>query len=81
MPDKPKTLNERFKQANSWHVALVAVAVAWLGKGGCDRLADAFLHDSRSFEAVALSKLDALQKSVDQLWKIKGPRQEQKPGE
>lgn len=68
---------DRFNQADSWKVALVAVVVAWLGKGGFDTLVNRWLHDSGPFEARIEVKIDNLQKSVDQLWRVKGPKDEQ----
>lgn len=70
-----RSMREQFNAAPSWQVALIAVAVAWLGKGGCDRLAESFLNDSRSFEAVALEKLTNIEAKQDRMWQIRGPKQ------
>lgn len=56
---------QRFNQADSWKVALVAVVVTWLGKGGIDKLADRFLHDSAPFEARIEVKVDQLIRAVE----------------
>lgn len=72
--EQPPTAWDKFNNAPSWKVALIAVAIAWLGKGGFDTLVNRWLHDSAPFEAVAIEKLDNLQKSVDKLWQIKGDK-------
>lgn len=56
---------ERFNTAPSWQVAVIAVVVTWLGKGGLDKLADRFLHDSAPFEARLEVKVDQLTRAVE----------------
>ena len=73
---KPSAL-DRFRQTDSIKVAIIAVVVAWLGKGGFDTLVNRWLHDSGPFEARIEVKIDNLQKSVDKLWSIKVERHEQ----
>ena len=55
----------RFRRTDSINVALIAVVVTWLGKGGFDKLADRFLHDSAPFEARVEVKIDQLIRAVE----------------
>lgn len=67
---------DRFRQTDSIKVAIIAVVVAWLGKGGVDKLIDRVFPDDAAVLARLETKVDALKATMDKFWQIRGPREQ-----